>query len=126
MKILGIDYGEKKIGLSVSEGEFITPIGILLNTKELEEKIKELIQKEGIGKIVIGISEGRLNQKQREFGAKIVQTLSLPVVFWDETLTSREAVKKMIESGRSRKRRRLEDAVAAALILESYLESQRK
>lgn len=126
MKTLGIDYGEKKIGIAVSEGEFITPIGILPNTKDLGEKLKELIKKEGVEKVVIGISEGRLNRKQREFGAKIAQIISPPVLFWDEALTSREAVKKMIESGASRKKRHLEDAVAASLILESYLESQRK
>lgn len=125
MKILAIDYGEKKIGLAVSEGNLVFPWRILPKTKDLNLKIKELCQNEGIGKIVVGFTEGKLAEKQKEFGEKLGQTLGLPVDFWEEALTSFQAVQKMIEAGYSRKRRRLEDAMAAALILQSYLEGHK-
>lgn len=124
MKILGIDYGEKKIGLSLSEGKLATPLGIEENTKNLERKIKDLCQKEEIKKIVIGTAEGYMAQRQREFGSRIAKACHLPVLFWDETLSSREAIQKMIELGKTRKKRRQEDAFSAALILQSYLDAQ--
>lgn len=126
MKILGIDYGERKIGLSLSEGILVTPLGIERKTKDLEKRIRDLCQKEEVGKVIVGISEGKIAQRQKHFGEKIAQICSLPVEFWDETLTSREALQKMIETGKSRKKRSREDAVAAALILQSYLENQKE
>lgn len=126
MKILGLDWGERKIGLAISEGILATPFGILPHRKNLGEKIKDFCQREGIEKIVVGVSEGKMAQKQKRFGLKIAKVCHLPIEFWDETLTTKEAVRKMIEAGRGRQRRQTEDAVSAALILESYLESQKK
>ena len=126
MRILGIDYGEKKIGLSFSEGNLAAPIGVEPNTKDFGRKIKDFCQKEKVEKIVLGISEGQMAQKQKKFGAKMARICGLPVELWDETLTSQEAVKVMIESGRKRKKRRVEDAVSAALILQSYLDFQKE
>lgn len=125
MKTLGIDYGEKKVGLAISEGEFAAPFKIETNTRDLSEKICRLCQKEGVTKIVVGVSEGRMAQSQKEFGQNLAQAGGLPVEFWDETLTSKEAVQKMIEAGAKQKKRRQEDAVAAALILQSYLEGRK-
>lgn len=123
IKILGIDYGEKKVGLSLSEGQLAAPIGIELNNKVLERKLEELCRKEKIEKIVVGIAEGRIAKKQKEFGGKIAQICNLPVEFWDETLTTQEAQRQMIEIGKTRKSRRREDAISAAIILQSYLEA---
>lgn len=125
MKILGIDYGERKIGLSISEGFLASPLRIETKTKDFEKRLKDFCQKEKIDKIVIGLSEGKMVQKQKEFGKKVADVCNIPVAFWDETLTSKKAVQEMIGSGVSRKKRRREDAVAAALILQSFLEAQK-
>lgn len=111
--------------MAISEGELAAPLGVEANTKSLPWRIKNLCQKEGVGKIIVGVSEGKMAQRQKEFGKDLAQTCNLPVEFYDETLTSREAVRKMIEVGKKRKSRRLEDAFSAALILQSYLENQR-
>lgn len=126
MKILALDYGEAKVGLSVSEGQLAQPLKVEPKTKDFFKKIKDFCQKEGIEKIVVGLSEGKMAQKQKAFGVKVGKVCYLPVEFWDETLTSQEALSQMIKLGLKRKSRRREDAFAAALILESYLESQRK
>ncbi len=131
MKILGIDYGEKRIGLAVSEGEIARSLTVLQKSKIPARggsawggKIKELCDKEGVTKIVIGISEGRTAEKTREFGQELQKITNLPVEFFDETLTTQEAIRKMVEAGTSRKKRReFSDAISAALILQGYLEN---
>ncbi|MBI4100565.1 Holliday junction resolvase RuvX [Candidatus Microgenomates bacterium] len=124
MNILGVDYGERKIGLAISSGFLATPLGIEENTKNIGEKIKIICQREQIGKIVIGLSEGKMAIRQKEFGQKLTKACEIPVEFWDETLTSKEALRKMIEAGVRQKKRRREDAAAAALILQSFLDAQ--
>jgi len=123
MKILGIDYGLKKIGLALTEGNLAEPLSVISNRSSVVSKISGVCQKYGIEKIVIGMPEGKIATKVREFGKKLSQSTKLPVVFQDETLTSQEAIAKMIEAGRGRKYRQTKsDAFAAALILQSYLD----
>lgn len=124
MKILGIDYGERRIGLAVSEGEIARPLGVEIKNQKSNLKIKELCEREGIAKIVVGISEGKMAGKTREFGRELQKTTSLPIEFFDETLTTQIAIKKMVEAGTSKKKRKeFSDAVSAALILQDYLSS---
>lgn len=123
MKILGIDYGEAKIGLATSEGEIAEPLG-MIEIRNWELGIGNICRKEKVEKIVVGISEGKMAEKTREFGERLREITGLLVEFWEETLTSKEAVKKMIEAGKARRRRKMDEhAVAAALILQDYLES---
>ncbi|MDP2860108.1 MAG: Holliday junction resolvase RuvX [bacterium] len=83
-------------------------------------KIVEEIKPE---EIVIGVSEGEMAKETREFGALVKKETKLPVIFWDETLTTQEAVKKMVESGMAKgRRKKMDHAAAAALILQSYLD----
>jgi putative Holliday junction resolvase len=124
MKILGIDYGEKNIGLAISEGEIASPLGAIDN-KIWESGIREICQRETVDKIVIGISEGKMAEKTRQFGEELRKITGLPVEYWEETLTSKEAVKKMIEAGKPKMKKKLaEHAIAAALILQDYLDSR--
>lgn len=124
MKILGVDYGRKKIGLAISEGEIAEPLAVV-SPKNWLLALNEFCQRQEIEKIVIGISEGKMAEETRRFGEKIQKLTGVPVVFHDETLTSIEAKKKMIEAKKGkRKRKKEEDAVAAALILQSFLENQ--
>jgi len=118
MKILAIDFGLKKIGLAVSEGILAEPLGIV----KKKEQIKKICERYKIEKIVIGLSEGKMAQKTKQFGQKLSRETGLPVVYQDETLTSREAQNLMIKIGKSKKGRKKGDhAIAAALILNEYL-----
>lgn len=123
MKILGIDYGERRIGLAITEGVIAQPLGVERKTQSVKRKIKELCEKEKIDKIIIGISEGRMAEETRQFGRNLQKITNLPIEFFDETLTTQQAIKSMVESGTSRKKRKqFQDAVSAALILQGYLE----
>lgn len=120
MKYLGVDFGEKKIGLAMAEGILAQPYGIIDNGKwELE--IKKICEGEKIEKIVVGVSEGKSGEKARDFGSKIEKKTGLPVVYFDETLTTYDALVKMREVGIKKQD---EDAFAAAILLQNYLDQQ--
>ncbi len=126
MKILGIDYGRSKIGLAIAELEALPyPFGVIsFRTKEsLLKRILGIVNKEGIEKVVIGLSEGKFGKETLRFAKELERSLSVPVIVQDETLTTHDAQKLSIEAGiNRRKRKKLEDAYAACLILEKYLE----
>lgn len=129
MKILGIDYGEAKIGLAISEGEIAQPLGVIKidsgNPEDSRNRIRQICGKENIDKILVGISEGKMAEKTKKFGRQIKEITGLPVEFLEEDLTSKEARRKMIEAGKAKRRRKIDEhAVAAALILERYLNNK--
>jgi len=125
MKTLGIDFGLNNFGLAISEGELVEPLG-QLKVSNLQEAISKLIpicQKNQVKKIVIGLPDGKLVKKIKEFGSQLKQITNLPVVFQDETLTSQEAVRKMIEIDKPLKKRQKDKHVfSACLILQDYLD----
>jgi len=125
VKILGIDFGLKKIGLSLgdSESQLAQPFLVLKvnDVQKTASRIKILCQKEAVGKIVLGLPEGKVALKVKKFGEILKKTTNLPIIYQDETLTSQEAIAKMIEVKRKKKfRRQREDAIAAAIILQNY------
>lgn len=123
MVYLGIDYGRSKIGLAIAEDGLARPLEVISSNKDLLVKLSRLCQEQVIGKIIIGLPEGRLEEEVRKFGQKLAKLSSLPVKFEPETLTTQEAIAKMIQAGKKQKaRKKKEDAFAAALILQSYLE----
>ncbi len=130
-KILGVDFGERRIGLAMAIHGLAEPFSIIeaKNPTAAIEKIVEVCQQEEIKEIVLGLpldSEGQIGpaaKKVKEFGQKLGRETDLKIIFWDEALTSEEALAKMIESGRRQKKRRKLDDVAAALILQEYLEA---
>jgi putative Holliday junction resolvase len=127
MRLLGIDYGKKRIGLAFSEGFFPSPLSVILLKTQAQAllAIAEECKKLDIEKIVIGISKGTLAKETRIFGGGLSKITEIPVVFIDETLTSKVAIQKMIEGKTSKKKRKIrEDAAAAALILQNYLEKE--
>jgi putative Holliday junction resolvase len=84
----------------------------------------EIIKKEKAEKIVIGISEGASEQKARKFGEQLSKELRINVVYFDETLSTLKAQELSKEAGITRKKARaLEDAFAASIMLQSYLEN---
>lgn len=127
MQILGIDYGRRKIGIALSDERLIGGLTVVRyeDEKKALEKIIKIIKKEKVNKIVIGVSEGQIGEESKKFGEKLGKKVNLPVHFQDETLTTQDAQALSIIAGIKRKKRRaLEDAYSAALILRNYLDSK--
>lgn len=125
MSILGVDYGKRKIGLALAEGKFALPYKVLrvLSRQDAVRKITDFVKGEGIDKIVIGVSEQE-KQEEREIVGILQAVLDIPIKEWDETLTTQEAQNLALKAGIPRKKRkRMEDAFAAALMLQSYLDA---
>ena len=120
MRLLGIDYGDKKIGLAISEGLLAEPIEVVPVQRGVSQ-ILRICHENRIEKIVVGISEGIMAEKSREFAKMLGKATGLSVELWDETLTTQEAVDKMRQLGKKKKD---EDAISAALILQAYLDNQ--
>lgn len=120
MKTLGIDYGKSKIGLAVGIGSFAEPLKVIRveNFSDAVYKIKKEIENEKPEKVIVGVSEGDMGEESRKFAKEVGGST------FDETLTSKDAQKLSIEAGISRKRRhQMEDAYAASLMLQNYLDS---
>lgn len=125
MKLLGIDYGLRKVGLARAEAGLVEPLAVLENSLNLVERIAKVCQQEGIERIVVGLTNGKLAERIEGFAKKLGLLTRLPIDFQDETLTTQEAIAKMIQAGKKQKdRREFEDAVAAACLLQNYLEER--
>ena len=128
MRILGIDYGKVKIGVSLATSMLAEPLGVIRYKipSEVFTKLEKIVEKESIEEVVIGISEGGMEEETREFARLLKAKLSLPVHFQDETLTTKDAQIRSIEANIKRKKRKeLEDAYAATVMLQSYLDQRR-
>lgn len=124
MNYLGIDYGRRKIGLSISEGLLARPLAVWPNSPKLIKKLADLSREQQISRIVVGLPEGELKAEIETWGKKLESVTSLKVIFQAEYLSTKEAKIKMITAGKSQKfRREKEDMIAATLILQDYLES---
>ncbi len=135
-RILGIDYGEKRVGLSLSDplGILAKGIGTLVNDHSLIAKIKSIVDQHDVGQVVIGMPynlKGHRGVKAVEvekFIKVLRRELSVPVVSWDERFTSRMAHEAMIQFGMKRKARQDKsrvDEMASALLLQNYLDYQK-
>lgn len=131
-RVLGIDYGEKRVGLALGVGGLARPLITLENLSELDliEKIKTLGQEEQIEVLVVGLplnedgSESNQAKLNKAFGQRLQEAVGLPVQYWDESLTSGEALSEALANGTSQKRRRSLDGQAAAIMLQEFLEAQ--
>jgi len=136
MKLLGIDYGDKIIGLAMgdSNGPMVHGHGVLerieINT-DLEE-IRQIVEDNNINQIVIGLPKrldntiGTKAQEVLEFVELVKQQTGLPVVTWDERLTSVEANRSLQDVNMShRQKKRHINTVAACIILQSYIDAQK-
>lgn len=137
MRILGVDYGEKRIGLAVSDELGLTAQGLptlIRKTKNNDlEILRQWIRNYSVQKIVIGYpvridgSEGIQCEKVNRFARRLAETFLLPVMKWPETLTTKEAEDILRTSGvRWRKRKEKVDQLAACLILQNYLDQAGK
>lgn len=136
MKIMGIDYGDARTGISISD-----PTGFLAgqpqvihqwNLEKLTDELCELIRRERIEEIVMGLprnmdsTEGERAQKCRALAAELEARTGVPVVLWDERRTTIEAHAILHATGKKQKKHKKSvDAVAATLILQGYLDRRR-
>ena len=126
MRILAIDYGQKKVGVALATSRLAEPYKVIrfASNTALIKELGEIIETEKIEKLVVGVSEGDMGEESKRFGEKLKTEFKLPLYFQDETLTTRSAQELSLEAGIKRKKRKeLEDAYSAALILEAYLDS---
>lgn len=127
MKILGIDYGRKKVGIAISEGSLADPF-VVIRYKDVGSLIKEIgkiVEREKIEKLVIGISEGEMGEESKAFSNQLAESLSVSIETFDETLTSQDAQRLSREAGVARKKRHeMEDAYAASLMLQNFLDEK--
>lgn len=125
MKYLGVDFGLKKIGLAVSEGELVSPWQIIevKNFSDSVEKIARIIKDGSFQKIIVGLPEGKMGKNVIGF-INALKKKGFEAGTYDETLSSRKALEVMIEKGISRKKRHYEDAYSAAEILQNYLDNR--
>lgn len=125
MRTLGIDYGKSKIGLAIADGPLAEPLKVI-KVKDLEDavhKLLQILQVEHINKVVIGLSEGKMAEETKRFASIISHRSSIKMEMFDETLTSQDAQTLSIQAGINRKKRReMEDAYAAAIILQNWLD----
>ena len=138
MRIMGLDYGSKTIGVAVSDPLGLTAQGIEIIRREEENKLRkslrrveELVKKYEVTEIVLGFPKNMNNtigeraEKSLQLKEPLERRLGLPVVMWDERLTTVEANRTLMESGVRRENRgKYVDMIAAVFILQGYLDAK--
>jgi putative Holliday junction resolvase len=134
MRILGIDYGRRRIGLALSDEDAIlaSPLPTYVRGRSENRDIAALtalIDEHGVGAVVVGLplnmdgSRGEMAHEAQEFADRIHRETDLPVELFDERLTSSEAERVLLEADLPRyRRRRLQDSLSAVLILQGRLD----
>lgn len=136
MRIMGLDFGSKTVGVAISDALLITAQGIEIVRREQENKlrrtlarIEELIKEYQVEKIVLGLpknmdgSSGERVEKTMEFKAMLERRTQLEVIMWDERLTTVAADRLMMEANvRREDRKKYVDSIAATFILQGYLD----
>ena len=137
MRILGLDYGSKTVGVAVCDPLGITAQMVETIVREREDKLRRtlariqaLVEEYKIERIVLGYpknmnnSQGERAARTEEFKAALERRTGIPVILWDERLSTAAAERVLIERGvRREHRKETVDQIAAALILQGYLDS---
>ena len=137
MRILGLDYGSKTVGVAVSDPLGLTAQKVETIWRKQENKlrrtlarIEELAAEYGVGKIVVGLPKNMNNtlgeraEKSLEFKEMLERRTGLEVIMWDERLTTAEANRTLMEASvRRENRKQYLDQLAAVFILQGYLDS---
>lgn len=135
-RILGLDFGQKTVGVAVSDPFLLVAQSLETVKREREGKLRqtlaridEIIAEYGVDRIVLGFpknmnnTEGERCEKTAEFKEMLEKRTGLPVILWDERLTTVEAERTLIEAGvRRENRKQYIDKIAASFILQSYLD----
>lgn len=139
MRIMGLDFGSKTVGVAISDPLLITAQGIEIIRRKDENKLRQtlarieaLVAEYEVEKIVLGLPKnmndtiGERAELSLEFKEKLERRTGLPVVMWDERLTTVAADRAMMEAGIRRENRKdYVDKIAACFILQGYLDSCR-
>jgi len=134
MRVLGLDVGDKNIGVAVSDGLGLTAQGISTIMRDGWVKaLKRVIEEYEADSIVVGIPKmmdgtiGIQGEKVLKFVEELKAEIHLPVFLWDERLSTVSAERVLLEADLSRKKRKtLRDKVSAVIILQNYLDSKRQ
>lgn len=138
MRIMGLDFGSKTVGVAISDPLLVTAQGIEIIRRKEENKLRQtlarietLIEEYEVERIVLGLPKnmndtlGERAQLSLAFKEKLERRTGLPVELWDERLTTVAAERAMMEAGIRRENRKdYVDKIAACLILQGYLDSQ--
>jgi len=136
MRVLGIDFGDKHIGLSISDPLQLTAQSFgkytLRGKKKDRKYFQDFVAQYEISEIVIGLplrmdgTPGNRVEKTKKFASWLEKTVGIPIVFWDERLTTKQALNIMRpQKMKSRSRKKIKDQISATIILASYLENKR-
>ena len=138
MRIMGLDFGSKTVGVAVSDPLGITAQGVEIVRRKSPNKlrqtlarIEELVREYDVEELVLGFpknmngTEGERCEKTKEFKELLEKRTGLPVVLWDERLTTVAADRAMMEAGLGRlERKEHVDEIAAVLILQGYMSAR--
>jgi putative Holliday junction resolvase len=136
MRVMGLDVGDKTIGIAISDALLLTAQARpTLRRKDLKsdiEFLRQLASENEVHQIVLGQPlhmdgrESPQSQKVARFAEELKKALDLPITFWDERLTSFEAEQHLEQMGLNwRQRREQVDKIAAMIILQNYLDNQK-
>ena len=136
MKIIGLDLGTRTVGIAISDSLGMMVHGVETfrfeenHYKKAIQHVQELVKAHKVSKIVLGLpknmngSIGERGQVTQDFAKKLEEATSLPVILWDERLTTMQVERVLIQADVSRsKRKKVVDKMAATIILQSYLDS---
>jgi putative Holliday junction resolvase len=141
VRALGLDVGERRVGIAISDptGTVVRPLRTLIRSSRAEDfaVITALVAEHNVELVVVGQplsldgSEGPQARRISRYAQRLADQLTVPIVFWDERYTTVAAEEIMLQNRSKGKRRRARaeggvDAIAAAVILQSYLDSQDK
>ena len=137
-RLLGIDYGEKRIGIAISDegGRLAFPHTIVLNNEDLISEVLDIMEKYSIETVVIGESkdfnlrENRIMEEARDFADELKEKGGVEIIFHPEFMTSMQAEKTHFQLSERHKDRGVEkskklDAQAAAIMLQSYIDTNK-
>ena len=131
-RYLGIDYGTKRVGIAISDGLGLTarPLEVVARA-DVAERVGDIVSMYGVTRLIIGLPtalgghEGASAEGARALGEELGAATGVEIEYVDEKFTSRMAEKTLLDAGmKRRKRRETVDKVAAAIILQAYLDSR--
>jgi len=136
LRLLGLDLGTTRIGVALSDptGTFASPLSVIASRGRENDlaRLREIAESTGAEQVVVGMpttlrgEQGLAAQQAEEFARELAEQLDVPVTTWDERMTTVVAERALISAGERRETRRdKRDKVAAAIMLQSYLDAQR-
>lgn len=133
MKVMAVDLGERRTGVAISDPEERMALALPTLEKAGPQDVARLAREQGAGCVVVGLplnmdgTEGPAARRARAFMEELSLLLDLPVIAWDERLSSAEGDSRLRQAGLNRRQRHKRvDAAAAVVILESYLRRPRR